>query len=144
LLEGLVVGGRAGKAAAAHATAAGRSPAIWPEPITHTAPKRSQLQRAMSRDASVVRDAAGLLGLSETLSDARVRNVAGRSDFEDVALAVTARAVTAAGLARNESRGCHHRAEYLDATPEQACSSVIRLADDQNTVCVEALAAVAC
>ncbi|MDT5259940.1 MAG: L-aspartate oxidase [Mycobacterium sp.] len=144
LLEGLVVGGRAGKAAAAHATAAGRSPATWPEPITHTAPKRSKLQRAMSRDASVVRDAAGLLRLSETLSDARVRKVAGRSDFEDVALALTARAVTAAALARNESRGCHHRAEYPDAVPEQARSSVIRLADDQNTVCVEALAAVAC
>ena len=144
LLEGLVVGGRAGKAAAAHANAAGRSPATWPEPITHTAPKRSKLQRAMSRDASVVRDAAGLLRLSETLSEARVRNVAGRSDFEDVALALTARAVTAAALARNESRGCHHRAEYSDAAPEQARSSVIRLADDQNTVCVEALAAVAC
>jgi L-aspartate oxidase len=144
LLEGLVVGGRAGKAAAAHATAAGRSQATWPEPITHTAPKRSKLQRAMSRDASVVRDAAGLLRLSETLSDARVRSVTGRSDFEDVALALTARAVTAAALARNESRGCHHRAEYADAAPEQARSSVIRLAEDQNTVRVEALATVAC
>ncbi len=144
LLEGLVVGGRAGKAAAAHATAAGRPPATWPEPITHTAPKRSKLQRAMSRDASVVRDAAGLLRLSETLSDARVRTVARRSDFEDVALALTARAVTAAALARNESRGCHHRAEYSDAAPERPRSSVIRLADDQDTVCVEVLAAVAC
>jgi L-aspartate oxidase len=146
LLEGLVVGGRAGKAAAAHATAAGRSsatsPATWPEPITHTAPKRGELQRAMSRDASVVRDAAGLHRLSETLSDAHVRNVAGRPDFEDVALALTARAVTAAALARNESRGCHHRAEYSDAAPEQARSTVARLADDQNTVLVEALAAV--
>jgi L-aspartate oxidase len=146
LLEGLVVGGRAGKAAAAHATAAGRScatsPATWPEPITHTAPKRGELQRAMSRDASVVRDATGLHRLSETLSDAHVRNVAGRPDFEDVALALTARAVTAAALARNESRGCHHRAEYSDASPEQARSTVVRLADDQNTVLVEALAAV--
>ena len=146
LLEGLVVGGRAGKAAAAHATATGRSratlPATWPEPITHTAPKRGELQRAMSRDASVVRDAAGLHRLSETLSDAQVRHVAGRPDFEDVALALTARAVTAAALARNESRGCHHRAEYSDAAPEQARSTVIRLADDQNTVLVEALAAV--
>jgi L-aspartate oxidase len=82
--------------------------------------------------------------LSETLSDARIRNVTGRSDFEDVALALTARAVTAAALARNESRGCHHRAEYADAAPELARSTVIRLADDHNTVCVEALAAVAC
>jgi L-aspartate oxidase len=142
LLEGLVVGGRAGKAAAAHATAAGPSRATLPEPIAHTAPKRGELQNAMSRGASVVRDAAGLQRLSEMLSAARVRDVAGRRDFEDVALALTARAVTAAALARNESRGCHHRAEYTDPAPEQARSSVVRLADDHNTVCVEALAAV--
>jgi L-aspartate oxidase len=142
LLEGLVVGGRAGKAAAAHATAAGPSRATLPEPIAHSAPKRGELQNAMSRGASVVRDAAGLQRLSETLSAARVRDVAGRRDFEDVALALTARAVTAAALARNESRGCHHRAEYTEPAPEQARSSVVRLADDHNTVCVEALAAV--
>jgi L-aspartate oxidase len=148
LLEGLVVGGRAGKAAAAHATAAGRSRATLPEPITHTAPNRGGLQAAMSRDASVVRNAAGLQRLSETLSAARVRNVVCRRDFEDVALALAARAVAAAASARNESRGCHHRAEYSDSAPEQARSSVVRLGPpgtaDQNTVYVEALAAVAC
>ena len=142
LLEGLVVGGRAGRAAAAHAAAAGRPRAMAPEPIAHTAPERGKLQRAMSRDASVVRDAAGLNRLSDKLSEAPVRNVAVRRDFEDVALALTARAVTAAALARNESRGCHHRAEYPDAAPEQARSSVLRLADDHNSVLVEALAAV--
>ncbi|OIN82010.1 L-aspartate oxidase [Mycobacterium malmoense] len=142
LLEGLVVGGRAGKAAAAHAAAAGRCRATVPEPIAHTAPERGELQRAMSLDASVVRDAAGLNRLSGKLSQARVRTVAGRRDFEDVALTLAARAVTAAALARNESRGCHHRAEYPDATPEQARSSVLRLADDQDSVLVEALAAV--
>jgi L-aspartate oxidase len=148
LLEGLVVGGRAGKGAAAHALAAGRSratlPATWPEPITHTATERAELQRAMSRDASVVRDAAGLSRLCNKLSEAPVRSVEGRRDFEDVALTLAARAVTAAALARNESRGCHHRAEYPDAAPEQARSSVLRLADDQNSVLVEALAAVGC
>ncbi|OBI34543.1 L-aspartate oxidase [Mycobacterium sp. E1386] len=142
LLEGLVVGGRAGKAAAAHAMAAGRVRAVEPEPIAHTAPERGALQAAMSRDASVVRDAAGLQRLSDTLSGARVRRIAGRRDFEDVALAVAARAVTAAALARTESRGCHHRAEYPDPAPEQGRSSVLRLADDQNSVLVEALAAV--
>src|SRR6201993_4194892 len=144
LLEGLVVGGRAGKAAAAHAAAVGRSRATVRETIMHTALKRRQLQRAMSRDASVVRDAAGLNRLSDKLSEARTRSVAGRRDFENAALTLTARAVTAAALARNESRGCHHRAEYADAAPELARSSVIRLADDQNTICVEALAAVPC
>ena len=142
LLEGLVVGGRAGKAAAAHAVAAGRVRATQPEPISHIAPARGELQAAMTRDASVVRDAAGLSRLSDTLADGRVRAVAGRRDFEDVALAVAARAVTAAALARNESRGCHHRAEYPAPAPEQAGSSVLRLADDQNSVLVETLAAV--
>ncbi len=142
LLEGLVVGGRAGKAAAAHAAATGRVRASAPEPIVHTAPQRADLQRAMSRDASVVRDAAGLNRLADTLSRAPGRTIAGRRDFEDVALALAARAVTAGALARTESRGCHHRAEYADAAPEQARSSVLRLADDQNSVLVEALTAV--
>ncbi len=142
LLEGLVVGGRAGKAAAAHALAAGRVCATECEPSAHTAPERGELQAAMSRDASVVRDAAGLNRLSETLSAAPVRAIAGRRDFEDVALAVAARAVTAAALARSESRGCHHRAEQPAPAPEQARSSVLRLADDRNSVLAETLAAV--
>ncbi|MGB8386945.1 L-aspartate oxidase [Mycobacterium sp.] len=142
LLEGLVVGGRAGKAAAAHAAAAGRSRATVPEPIAHTAPERGELQRAMSRNASVVRDAAGLNRLSGMLCEARLRTIAGRRDFEDVALALAARAVTAAALGRTESRGCHHRGDYPDAAPEQARGSVLRLADDQRSVLVKALAAV--
>ncbi|MEB3981931.1 L-aspartate oxidase [Mycobacterium sp. 663a-19] len=140
LLEGLVVGGRAGRAAAAHAAAAGRSPAAAPEPIVYTAAQRRELQGAMSRDASVVRNAVGLRELSDTLARAGIRNVAGRRDFEDVALTLTARAVAAAALARNESRGCHHRAEFPDAAPDQARSIEVRLADGQ--VRAEALAAV--
>ncbi len=142
LLEGLVVGGRAGRAAAAHAAAPGRVRAAAPEPVAHTALERGDLHRAMSRHASVVRDATGLNRLSDKLSGAPVRKVAGRRDFEDVALTLAARAVTAGALARNESRGCHHRAEYPDAAPEQGRSSVLRLADDRNSVSVEALAAV--
>ena len=142
LLEGLVVGGRAGTAAAAHAAVVGRVQASAPEPLVHTAPERGELQRAMNRDASVVRDAAGLARLSTTLSQAPVRTVAGRRDFEDVALAVAARAVTAAALARNESRGCHHRDEHRQTASEQGRSNVLRLADDQSSVLVEALAAV--
>ena len=142
LLEGLVVGGRAGKAAATRAATSWRVPAAAPGPIAHTAPDRGDLQSAMSRDASVVRDAAGLNRLSRKLSRVPARVIASRRDFEDVALALTARAVTAGALARIESRGCHHRADCPDTAPEQARSSVLRLADDQNTVLVEALAAV--
>ncbi|MFY2860505.1 L-aspartate oxidase [Mycobacterium sp. THU-M104] len=142
LLEGLVVGGRAGKAAATHASAAGRVRAAAVEPLTYAAPRREDLQCAMSRDAAVVRDAAGLQRLSEILAGAPVRRIAGRRDFEDAALTMTARAVTAAALARTESRGCHHRAEYPDATPERARSSVLRLAEDRTSVLVETLATV--
>jgi L-aspartate oxidase len=141
LLEGLVVGGRAGKAAAAHAAAVGPVLAVAPEPVVHTAPERGELQRAMGRHASVVRDAAGMTRLSVMLSQAEVRTVAGRRDFEDVALAVAARAVTAAALARTESRGCHHREEHPQTAAEQARSNVLRLSDDQTSVLVEALAA---
>ncbi|MBZ4509656.1 hypothetical protein GBO22_05345, partial [Mycobacterium avium subsp. hominissuis] len=45
-------------------------------------------------------------------------------------------------LARTESRGCHHREEHPQAAPEQARSNLLRLADDQNSVLVQALAAV--
>ena len=144
LLEGLVVGGRAGKAAAAHAVETGRPRPTVPEPIIHTAPKRRELQRAMSRNASVVRTAPGLRRLAEALAVARARDVADRRDFEDVALALTARAVTAAALARNESRGCHHRTEHPGAVPEEARSIVVRLNDDHQAVRAEALAAVCC
>ncbi len=142
LLEGLVVGGRAGTAAAAHALTVGRTHAAAVEPLAHTAPPRDDLQRAMSRDAAVVRDAAGLQRLSDALAQAPLRDIRSRRDFEDVALTMAARAVTAAALARAESRGCHHRAEYPEPAPEQARSSVLRLADDRTSVLAEALAAV--
>jgi L-aspartate oxidase len=96
----------------------------------------------MTRDASVVRDARGLRRLIDTLSTTALRRTANRGDVEDVALTLTARAVAAAALARDESRGCHTRADYPHAAAEQARSSVIRLADDEATVQVEALAAV--
>ncbi len=141
LLEGLVVGGRAGRAAAAHAELIGHPRAAAPEPVGHPAMRRSDLQRAMSRDASVLRDADGLHRLTRTLSTAPIRTMLARADLEGAALTVTARAVAAAALARNESRGCHHRAEYSDATVAPARSIVIRLADDDSAQ-IDALAAV--
>src|SRR6202022_368761 len=59
LLEGLVVGGRAGTAAAAHAELIGRPRATAPEPVGRPAMCRGDLQRAMNRDGSVVRAADG-------------------------------------------------------------------------------------
>jgi L-aspartate oxidase len=78
----------------------------------------------MTRYASVVRDGEGLRRLIGELDAATPRNMRSRSDFEDVALTTTARAVAAAALARTESRGCHHRSDYPDTDQAQARSLV--------------------
>ena len=140
LLEGLVVGDRAGRAAAAHAACVGRVRATAVESAGHAVLARSELQRAMSRDASVVRDADGLHRLIDTLSAAPVGAVATRAGLEDAALTVTARAVATAALAREESRGCHHRTEYPEAATTPARSIVVRLADDDSAQVAEPVA----
>lgn len=142
LLEGLVVGGRAGRAAVAHAAEVGRPRATLSGNMPATALVRNDLQQLMSGDASVVRTADGLHQLADALSAAPVRRLVRRADLEDVALTVTARAVAAAALARDESRGCHHRAEYPDAVPGQARSIIVRLSEDDNVVHADAPAAV--
>jgi L-aspartate oxidase len=124
LLEGLVVGGRAGKAAAAHAADSGPGHATAPEPVVRRALPRAELQRAMSRDASVVRDGAGLQRLADELDDATSRGLHSRADFEDVALTTTAAAVAVAALVRTESRGCHHRSDFPETDPALARSLV--------------------
>lgn len=141
LLEGLVVGDRAGAAAAAHARSVGRVRAGSPEPIRHAALDRDTLQQAMSRDASVVRDAHGLRQLTGLLSTAVQRPAADRRGSEDAALTLAALVIAGAALARTESRGCHHRAEYHAADPGRARSTTVRLHD--GAVVLEAPAAVA-
>jgi len=144
LLEGLVVGGRAGRAAATHALARGpvtASPAVT---VTRDALSRKYLQRAMTAHASVVRDAEGLTRLAQELSTAPVRSAHTRADAEDIALTVTARAVTAAALARAETRGCHHRSDDPDADPAQARSTTLRLASDGSVVVEAPVPAGAC
>ncbi|MGY4708779.1 L-aspartate oxidase [Mycolicibacterium sp. CBM1] len=133
LLEGLVVGGRAGNAAAQHSRDAA-APMAKVERCQHDALDRRTLQAAMTRWASVVRDADGLEQLTETLAEATPRSTATRADVEDVALTVTARAVAAAALARTESRGCHHRGDYPTADPAQAVSRTLH--GEPAAVCV--------
>jgi L-aspartate oxidase len=120
LLEGLVVGGRAGKAAAQHALDTGPSHAVHAGEPTRGALPRAELQRAMTRYASVVRDGDGLRRLAQELEATTPRNLDSRADFEDVALTATAGAVAAAALARTESRGCHHRSDFPGTDPALA------------------------
>lgn len=124
LLEGLVVGGRAGRAAAAHARTAAPPMAKVTE-RQHDSLDRRDLQLAMTRWASVVRAGAGLRDLAAVLADAPGRIIRSRGDFEDVALTTTAGVVAAAALARTETRGCHHRSDHPDADPAQAVSRTV-------------------
>lgn len=126
LLEGLVVGGRAGRLAAEHASAAGPVRAQVSQDRRQETVNRDILQRNMSQYASVVRDADGLHRLEAVLADARAVQPASRESFEDAALTITARAIAAAALARTESRGCHHRSDHPDTDPAQEHSVTIR------------------
>lgn len=121
LLEGLVVGSRAGRAGAEHARSASPPMARF-APTRRDAQDRRALQQAMTRWASVVRDDEGLGRLADALDDSSPRPLGSRADFEDAALTATARVVAAAARARAESRGCHHRSDFPDTDPAQAVS----------------------
>jgi L-aspartate oxidase len=140
LLEGLVVGGRAGRSAAAHAAEAGATHAQPPEPATRLALPRAELQRVMNRYASVVRDGTGLRELAWELDAATPRGMASRAGFEDVALTTAARVVAAAALDRAETRGCHHRRDCPDADAAQARSVTVRLEGRDPALDVPAVA----
>lgn len=130
LLEGLVVGGRAGRDAAVHARDGVRSRLPEFESGLRAMMPRRALQRAMTADASVERSGQGLGRLTELLAKAKDRAVADRRTFEDAALTVTASAVAAAATARVESRGCHHRSDFPETDAAQASSTQVRLAAD--------------
>lgn len=126
LLEGLVVGARAGDLAHEHSRTAGIAMAKVVQQ-QHDSLDRRMLQQAMSRWASVVRDADGLRGLIDVLAESEGRVVNDRRGFEDAALTAAARAVATEALARTETRGCHHRADYPYTDPAQAVSQVLRI-----------------
>lgn len=124
-----MVGARAGAAAAAHAASTGSGRGGTPALPRQEILDRADLQIAMSRDASVVRDADGLRRLSDTLAEAGSRPVGTRAGFEDAALTLTAQAVAVAAADRTESRGCHHRSDWPETDGAQARSTVVRLVD---------------
>jgi L-aspartate oxidase len=135
LLEGLVVGARAGRAAAAHAGTRGRVTAVTSAPVARNLLSRNELQRVMTSYVSVTRGGAGVARAQQELSSAPVRVPRTRDDSDDIALTQTALAVVAAASARTESRGCHHRSDHPEPDPAQVRSSTVRMgADGQITV----------
>jgi L-aspartate oxidase len=94
-------------------------PVVLPkERVTEPEAVRGALQRVMSSDCGVVRDAEGLHLAQDTLGDlARLaddlpaRSVA---SYEVIDLLRVARAIVASATARTESRGAHTRRDYPD------------------------------
>jgi L-aspartate oxidase len=103
LVEAAVFGARAGRAAAQEPDPA-TAPIEANVPPALPAAALMQLRQAMSRDAGVVRDAAGLTRLLGEIDDLQAAH--GRA-----APLVAARLVASAALARAESRGAHFRAD---------------------------------
>ena len=101
----------AGRAAAAEGSHGGEPLSLEPLPDLPDAALQI-LRKAMSRDAGVIRDAAGLtrlLAQIEALEPA----------YGPCPTVVAARLIVEAALARQESRGGHYRADF-PATAEPA------------------------
>ncbi|MFF0817106.1 FAD-binding protein [Rhodococcus sp. NPDC003318] len=112
LLEGLVVGERAGLAATERA---GLSTAVdSAEPAPAQTVPRDVVQSVMTAHASVVRDGSGLGHAATVLSASRPTRPTTVTDLEDAALTVTASALVLAATTRTESRGCHTRLDHPD------------------------------
>ena len=120
LLEAAVFGTRAGEAAR-EATDAASKP-LRAQPAPELPEDALEFLRAeMSREAGVVRDAAGLSHLITRIDQLEAENGS--------ALAlVAARLVAVPALAREESRGAHWRADHLETLPV-ARRTIVTLAE---------------
>ena len=111
LLEAAVFGARAGRAAVAEGAHGGEPVSLAPLPDLPDAAFQT-LRKAMSRDAGVIRDAAGLTRLLEQID-------ALEPAYGPCPPLVAARLIVEAALSRQESRGGHYRRDF-PATAEPA------------------------
>jgi L-aspartate oxidase len=128
LLEGLVMGERAGAAAAERRWVSARVADVRVDPVPRL--DRALLQRTMTAHAGVVRDGAGLDAAARVLADAEAPVHPDAAALEDAALTVAAQALVAAAAARTASLGCHTRADYPDPDDTQRRSIPVRMDAD--------------
>ncbi|WP_228000821.1 L-aspartate oxidase [Nocardia australiensis] len=146
LLEGLVVGERAGAAAVERL---GEEVPIPQIPL-RSVPRadRNLVQRLMTAHGAVIREADGLADAARQLENAvlhRVPRTGGAvgtaipaaqriTEFEDAALTLAARVLLHAAAARAESRGCHTRSDHPHSTESQHYSTAFRLGSEGQPV----------
>ncbi len=125
LLEGLVVGERAGTVAADRRGR--RTPDVDATVPFVRSVSRPVLQRVMTEHAGVVRDGDGL-ALAESALASHVRDTCSSNRArEDAALTLVATALVVAASQRQESRGCHTRRDHPGRHPGRARSIRLRL-----------------
>ncbi|TFD89395.1 L-aspartate oxidase [Cryobacterium lactosi] len=92
---------------------------------------RGALQQLLWEAAGVHRSGAGLTRAAVTLAGWRAadRDTASVAELETGNLLDLGRLIVAAALAREESRGAHHRADFPDSRPELARPHVTRRRD---------------
>ncbi|MBT2268951.1 L-aspartate oxidase [Rhodococcus erythropolis] len=128
LLEGLVVGERAGIAAAERREVHAEVVNVVRKPMPIL--PRETVQSVMTAHASVVRDGGGLQTARAALADAEQTVAVAAPDLEDAALTLTATALVDVAVARTESRGCHTRTDYPETDPNQRRSTRIKMGAD--------------
>ena len=148
LLEGLVVGARVARAVVADLAAPRSVPlgdtALPVLPRMLTVADRDVVQRAMSGNAGIGRDAAGLAAASDAVEAATGAGVVrDRAGVEDAALTLLAAAVLAAAGTRTETRGCHVRTDHPDRDDSWQRASLHVTLDDAGRPVVAAADALA-
>jgi len=96
--------------------------------------RRRDVRTTMSLDVGVLRDAptleAAVAGLEEIASSTGGEVVPSREAWEATNVLTVATAMTAAALAREESRGCHRRTDFPEPSPDWLVHLDVRLTDD--------------
>ncbi|MGH2560547.1 MAG: L-aspartate oxidase [Thermomicrobiales bacterium] len=142
LLEGLVFGLAAANRVMGHGGREMAMPTAAPNHDTHhlalitqyQSVLRLRLQRAMSRDVAVVRDAHGLAAASREIQAGVAELDQHRADHRSIwelhNMALAASAIIAAASLREESRGAHFRSDFADIDPSLDGHHLVCQSDD--------------